>query len=152
MTRNRKWMLLVILSIVTAYIATAVAASPWMLDTPLYTYRMQQASSEMNFLPATMNNFTYMTEKGFTLVDVEGCCEATLFAMPLGTGVYSCYYSTCGGETCSSTCYTYCGQYSCMLTCPSTCFTCDDPTCPLTCYTCPDTFFCTCDPWACPEK
>ena len=45
----------------------AVGARPSTSDTPLYTLRMEEASSEMNFLPTEMNTFTYTAEKGFTV-------------------------------------------------------------------------------------
>ena len=46
---------------------TAVAAKPSAPDTPLYTFRMEEASSEMNFFPKQKSNFTYTAEKVYTV-------------------------------------------------------------------------------------
>jgi hypothetical protein len=103
---------------------------------------MEQQCSEMNFLPTPVNEFTFAAGEGYILeyaVFGEGCGIT-----PLDTGVWTCYYSTCGGDTC-------------YLTCPESCYgTCNDPTCPVTCddptciYTCNHP---TCDPtcfdWTC---
>lgn len=65
MNKNRT---LVVVSIVTASLAAMiVTATPQLFNTPLYTFRMEQQSSEMHFLPTEMNTFTYATEKGFTV-------------------------------------------------------------------------------------
>jgi hypothetical protein len=121
---NRKKMLIAVTNMALVFlVATFVTAHPSTSNTPLYTLRMEQASSRMNFLPTTMNNFTYITEQGYEAnYDVLGCCGGI---EPLDTGVWTCYYSTCGGPTC-------------WLTCPASCYgTCYDPTCPATCpYTC----------------
>lgn len=118
-------------------VAATVAASPWISsNTPLYTYRMEQASSEMDFLPTEKNDFTYTTEGGYNLnYDVLGCCDDQ---NPLiQTWQYTCeFYETC--DTCStcSTCST------CPATCPNTC----QNTCPYTCWnTCPVTCRNTCE-------
>jgi hypothetical protein len=150
--------------------AACVSASPSEHTTPLYTVRMEQASSEMNFLPTAVNGFTYNTRKGFT-VNHEGsaCCSAQL----LSTGsVDTCYgYSTCDGSyTCWQTCYGYthggatCLPSYCAWTCtPETCsptycsFTCVfidtcmgtcSSTCPSTCQTCLGQGY-TCDVTSC---
>jgi hypothetical protein len=91
---------------------TAVTARGWTLHTPLYRVRMEQASSEMNFLPTDMSTFTYTAEKGYTL---DYCAAGGCGVVPLATGPVG----TC--ETCE--------------------YTCDDPTCPPVClstfrYTC----------------
>ncbi|MBU7025511.1 MAG: hypothetical protein HXS48_01115 [Theionarchaea archaeon] len=129
---DRKMMVIAAISVAVASLAiTAVTASPWASDTPLYTFRMEQASSKMNFLPTEMNQFTYTAENGYTLdYEVVGYCSDV---KPLDTGVWTCYYSTCGGPTC-------------WLTCPASCYgTCNDPTCGSTCVTCPWTCGGSCD-------
>jgi hypothetical protein len=45
-----------------ALLAVTVTASPWSSNTPLYTYRMEQVSSKMNFLPTEQSIFAYTTE------------------------------------------------------------------------------------------
>ena len=120
---------LVIISVGIAVCITAVVtASQYTVDTPLYTVRMEKASSKMNFLPTAVRGFMYTTEKGYILnCGSSKCLEGV---QPLDTGVWTCYYSTCGGSTC-------------YLTCPESCLgTCNDPTCP---DTCPDTCNPTCD-------
>jgi hypothetical protein len=106
-----------------ALLAVTVTASPWSSNTPLYTYRMEQVSSKMNFLPTEQSIFAYTTEKGCTL-------DYTV----LGSGhiqpAEKLTTRTCEGETCSSTC-----PNTCVDTCPNTC---SGATCPNTCdqYTC----------------
>lgn len=126
---------------------TAVTASSW-VNTPLYTVRMEQASSKMNFLPKTVEEFTYTVENGYTLsFNVAGYDGVS----PLAT------WKTCTGPTCDETvCIgTMCGGYTCANTCPDTCNpTCNEPTCPDTCPdTCQPTCPFTCDdptcPWTC---
>ena len=120
----------VVSAVLVFIMVSAVMASSWTTYSPLYTLRMEQASAKMNFLPTEKDIFTYATEKGFDLnYSATGeCCGAVT---PLETGVWTCYYSTCGGETC-------------VLTCPASCYgTCNDPTCPVTCSTC-DTCAVTC--------
>jgi len=98
---------LAVISAVLLSLVVTFAATTSLSDTPLYTYRMEQASSEMGFLPAKMNEFTYNTEKGFELVFiVAGCCDVE----PCGDTWYwtcstsTCYRSTCGGVTCWNSC------------------------------------------------
>ena len=50
-----------------ALAVTCVTASTSLCNTPLYTFRIEQASSKMNFLPTAMNEFTSTTEKGYNL-------------------------------------------------------------------------------------
>ncbi len=150
--------------------AACVAASPSEYTTPLYAIRMEQASSEMNFLPTAVNGFTYNTEKGYT-VDYNSStyCSAQLLTTSSNDTCYG--YSTCDGSyTCWQTCsgYTH-GGYTCQPTCyvwtctPETCditycaFTCVavdtcmgtcSATCPSTCETCMGQGY-TCDATSC---
>ena len=138
---------------------TAVAASPKRgVNAPLYTFRMEQASSNMNFLPTAVNAFEYTTEKGYVLdCDTGGCC--TNGGVVYDTGCYTCPDDTCEHcptyfpaqtcdytcpETCPVTCHETC-PVTCEHTCPYTCkLTCAD-TCPYTCEsTCPETCLVTC--------
>ena len=172
---NKRHMIIIgALSGVFAVLAvTAVAAGSSPSDTPLYTVRMEQASSGMNFLPTDVNGFIYSTEKGYTVnyctADTCGGGAQILNTMPGVTfcdtcfpecmttewtchGNYTCYY-TCQGPTCPLTCaptcpvtcYTCQGQgWTCDATgCQDTCSTCDQPTCPDTCWE-------TCDDPTCP--
>lgn len=148
---NRRQKLTAVMSVAVVSLAiTCVTASPWTANTPLYTFRMEQASNKMNFLPTAVNGFIYSTEKGYALnYDAAGYCGAT----PYGTydtcgecttieiTCWSCWYTclnTCP-NTCENTCVSTCG--TCAQTCPSTC----KNTCPNTCWnTCPNTCWATC--------
>jgi hypothetical protein len=146
---DRRTVFIVVVSAIAVLLAiAAVSAHTQTTNTPLYTVRMEQASSKMNFLPTKVNEFTYITQKGFTLNhDVTGeFCGAN----PL-TGPGTCG-ETCPETICGSTCET-CPQHTCSATCPYTCddptcpYTCDDPTCSATCpYTCSATCPATCNP------
>jgi len=126
---NRRKMVIAEVNVVIVVLTVAfVASGSLAANTPLYTVRMEQASSKMNFLPTERSNFVYTTEEGCNLnCNAVGCCNG---AKLLGTD-YTCYLTipcvTCNGGTCSYTCPYTCGN------------TCDDPTCPDTCpYTCDD--------------
>lgn len=131
------------------FAVTAVTASAWAFDTPLYVVRMEKASSKMHFLPTAVTEFTFTTEKGYNL---DYCAAGSCGVIPLSTTPYStcetcdtcwtCPFTVCTclvscGGTCEETC-----PDTCPETCPDTCpYTCDDPTCPDTCehtcwYTC----------------
>lgn len=117
-----------------AVLMVAAAGSLQTLNTPLYTYRMEQMSSEMNFLITAVNDFSYTTEKGFTLIGECSPCGSEALFNPLTIG------STC--VTCSDpTCFT------CPVTCFPTCEpTCEQSTCIPTCgvsvCVCPTGAFC----------
>ena len=135
-------------------VATSVSAASWTM-TPLYTYRMEQASHTMNFLPTEMNKFTYTAEEGYMLNhNAVVCCSSVV---PLITGgVNTC--DTCDQPTCWSTC-----PDTCEPTCPNTCMgatcsTCTQPTCetceetcPYTCSTCSSTCWNTCSGYTCKD-
>ena len=110
--------------IVTLAVA-CVAATSQLSATPLYTVRMEQASSKMNFLPTAANEFMYTSEKGYTLsYDAAGWCGAHF----LNTGDPTC------PTNCPDTCNPTCDNPTCPVTCHETCNpTCDNPTCPVTC-------------------
>ena len=118
----------------------------------LFTYRMEQTSKEMKFLPTEMKGFTYSAEKGYTL-----SYEAT----GKNAGPLAPYTSnTCDEDMCtptnSGTCYDTCPR-TCVDTCLSTCpSTCNQETCN-TCYrtcrnTCGHTCLNTCDRPTCIES
>jgi hypothetical protein len=125
---------------------TAVTASSWKpLNTPLYTIRMEQSSSNLNFLPAEVKNFTYSAERGYNFgYDAErGYCS---YAEPLAT-ITSFGCNTCEPECLPSeysTCCSTCG-YTCVSTC-STCVSTCSSTCVNTCRTCVGTCPNTCAP------
>ena len=100
--------------------ALDVMANPQISDTPLYTFRIEQASNEMNFLPTTVNTFTYLAEEEYTLE--YGPPELRDSTNPLSTFEWTCIDSTCG-NTCN-TCY------SCWLTCEASKRTCPSTSCP----------------------
>ena len=109
--------------------------------TPLFIFRMEQASSEKSFLPTEKNAFTYITEKGYNLT-YQVCGGCSFNAAPLEPpteGEVTCD-NTCP-STCKNTCPATCLS-TCANTCVSTCYTCVS-TCPLTCvstcYTCVST-------------
>ena len=65
---KKQVMYIVVVSITALFLAVvAVTAHSQPLNTPLYTFRMEQASGEMNFLPTEKNTFIYTSEKGYTL-------------------------------------------------------------------------------------
>ena len=158
----------IVFSVTLAVIAaTTVKASSSISNTPLYTVRMEQASSGMNFLPTQVNEFTYITEKGYSVnYATLGYCGVSPFSTGDTCEPDTCELETCEDptcpwtcwQTCSYTCNPTCNSSTCLNTCPSTCRTCP-PTCPLTCEptcreftcvktcapTCPDTCWYTCE-------
>ena len=128
MNRIKKRALTALIGVaVISLVITSVAASPKISgNTPLYAFRMEQASSKMNFLPTAVNGFVYTAEEGYNFnYSATGCCGDV---KPLDTSdatptcALTCYPTSC---TCWQTC-----PYTCAATCPVTC---DDPTCPNTC-------------------
>ena len=113
---------------------TVVAASPKSrVNAPLYTFRMEQASSKMNFLPTAVNGFVYTAEEGYNFnYSATGCCGDV---KPLDTGdatptcALTCYPTSC-------TCWQTCDDPTCPNTCPVTCV----PTCTGSC--CQSCIFC----------
>jgi hypothetical protein len=105
------------------FFAAVVTASFYAAsNTPLYNYRMEQASNKMHFLPTDMNTFAYNTEKGYN-VDFEVTGNPDDGIMYTWQSPWTCVFSTCNYtcQTCDGpTCVT-CG-YSCGGTC-DTCIT-----------------------------
>lgn len=174
MNSKQKLMSYIVVIAVSALLAvTAVTASAWRPShTPLYTMRMEQASSEMNFLSTARNSFAYTTGRGYELnCNVAGYCgagpagEVSVSGPCIQTECYTCWptcVSTCSTcvstcpSTCSSTCGNTCGNTcddsTCGNTCPNTCGSTCGNTCPSTCvstcvtcvYTCWGTCAATC--------
>ena len=132
---NKKWVVTAVISVTAVSLVIACAAArPWTSATPLYTVRMEQASSEMNFLPTEVNRFIYTTEKGFNLNYI---CSGCFSAQPLEVTSGRTCEGTCIEPTCDNTCPSTCAS-TCGATCGDTCgFTCD--TCASTCDTCDET-------------
>lgn len=158
---DRKLALIVVASTAFAVLTVAtVTATPWISDTPLYAYRMEQASSKMNFLPTQVATFTYNAEKGYTLsYEAAGFCSAEPLA-PTGEEIETCWPECTTNEyTCPNTCEWTCFMSTCPVnTCSQTCYTCPENTCnstctsPYTCHlsTCVSTCNPTCNsPWTC---
>jgi hypothetical protein len=106
---------LVLIGAAVVFLAMACVSARTSPSTPLYTMRMEQASSEMNFLPTAVESYNYTAESGYSLN-----CTVTEYrggATPLGTEF------TCGGDTCQPTCLPTC-RPTCWDTCPKTCVTC----------------------------
>lgn len=161
-----KWKMLgVVLSTASVLlVATTIMASSWTQNTPLYAFRMQQMSSEMNFLPTAVSGFVYTAYGGCILncdalgehcstgyggVPADESVEEACQGPETLNGGETCSYTIC--STCENTCITCAGQETCdggptcELTCPRTCLTCYE-TCRITCfYPCPATTD-TCDP------
>jgi len=138
MNSKQKLMSYIVVIAVFALLAvTAVTASAWRPShTPLYTMRMEQASSEMNFLSTARNNFAYTTGRGYELnYDVAGYCVAGLAGEVSVSG--PCFETECSTcwPTCVNTCSNTCVN-TCLYTCVSTCRTCV--------YTCWNTCAATC--------
>lgn len=94
---------------------TAVTASTQSVHTPLYRIRMEQASSEMHFLPTEANTFTYTAEKGCSLDYGAASGIAVLSAeIPAATGM-TCEY-TCDDPTCPAVCLST-FRYTCTPPC-----------------------------------
>ena len=129
--------LLASLSVALAFLAaSAVAARPQTSSTPLYTFRMEQMSHGMNFLPSERNTFTYTAAKGHT-VAYDAVQE-----MYCGGFDGIDYIDTSPISTCH-TCYKTC------KTCGETCNTCDPPACETSHYTCGHTCGYTCEKHTC---
>lgn len=139
---KKKMSLAVVSAIAVSCVIVVATASSLMADTPLYTLRMEQASSKMSFLATEMNGFTYTAENEYTLnQEVSGCCGS----ITLDTGVWTCEPNTheMSCKTCDScitcdTCFHCVTQDTCDTcdTCDYTCVNTCPATCPFTCLTC----------------
>ena len=144
---RKKALLIVAGAAITLLAITAVTASPRLSSTPLYTFRMEQASSNMNFLPTEQNQFVYTAESGYSLnypINCS-CCGGPVPLKPLTcntcdeqmceepTECFGTCYSTCPGTcgtTCQgSTCDTCSGDTCDATSCQNTCSTCNQYTC-----------------------
>jgi hypothetical protein len=67
MNGKQKTSIVVASIIVVSLAATCVTASSQTSNTPLYTFRMEEVSSEMNFLSTEVSEITYNTQNGYTL-------------------------------------------------------------------------------------
>lgn len=141
---DKKKMSVVMIGVVLVALGVTVTASS-VSHTPLYTFRMEQVSDKMNFLPTEVNGFTYTSEKGYVLnYGLTGFCKNVepLLTVPIIT----CPINTCP-DTCPNTCATCStcqGQPTCPYTCQDTCdgLTCEgscEGTCEVTCSTCEGT-------------
>ncbi|MBU7040064.1 MAG: hypothetical protein HXS45_04595 [Theionarchaea archaeon] len=114
-------------------IATYAAAAP-SITTPLYRYRMEQSSSKMKFLPTSISEFLYTTEKGWEL---DYCLLGDCTASGIGPNTQNilCPYTmtpTCSPDTNCLTC-----PVTCLESCPDTCReTCNGTATCETCFTC----------------
>lgn len=157
---DRRKMVIAEVSVVSVVLAVAfIASGSLAAHTPLYTVRMEQASSKMNFLPTERSNFVYTTEEGCNLdFNAVGCCNSAKLLDTVDTCCLTTPCVTCNGDTCSVTC-----PATCPNTCPNTCYTCpytcNQPTCvgdtceDPTCGTCvpggPTCVYNTCTPTKC---
>lgn len=155
---NKTKISLVVCSVAIVSLAVAAVTANPSINTPLYTLRMEQASSKMNFLPTAVNDFTYTAEKGSTLnYNVSKYCSFVVPLAPTGSGGGETCWPQCNTtqptcstceETCPSTCSNTCSS-TCPNTCPVTCITCETcegPTCENTCQpTCPWTCWQDCE-------
>jgi hypothetical protein len=118
---NRKILFIIAGIAVASVTVAAVTAIPLTYNTPLYTVRMEQISSEMNFLPTEMNDFTFTAENGYNLNYIPEYCDV---------GSYDTYARTYDGS------YTCWGYYTCPFTCNSN-ITCYSTCRPTACAPCP---------------
>ncbi|KYK36382.1 MAG: hypothetical protein AYK19_01165 [Theionarchaea archaeon DG-70-1] len=119
---NRKKVSIAVVSMAVAFLAvTCVTASRQTSSTPLYTFRMEQASNRMSFLPTTVNEFTYNTRDGYTLnyelgtdSDVGFCIPQSWnpFCTEWGTWECTCFFPACFPSR-HLDCCTWWGDYTC---------------------------------------
>jgi hypothetical protein len=101
--RNKMISISVVSIAIVALAVTAVSADFSKQSTPLYTYRMEQLSNKMSFLPTEINDFAYNAKGEYTLdYEVSGA-NGAVPAGPVSWGRITC--GTCD-PTCWSGCYT----------------------------------------------
>ncbi len=124
---DKRKLSIAVISVTALLAVTFVTAAPLASKTPLYTYRMEHASSKMNFLPTTMNGFIYTAGRGYTVNYNNFECSECGGGGANPLAPYTC--STCDWEICDGTiCPT------CTYTCPGTCwYTCVATSCPPKC-------------------
>ena len=122
MNRIQKRASIVVASVSIMSLALAcVTANASPSNTPLYTFRMEEASSENSFLPTAVNEFTYNTKNEYTLS--WGLVTDGSFPFSRPGGVFELWYPTqyWREHTCSkydSTCW---GLTCDIITCSCTC-------------------------------
>jgi modification target Cys-rich repeat protein len=137
---DKKWTIVLISAALVSLAIACVTATSSACRTPLYTVRMEQQSSKLNFLPTEVSQFAYTAQKGYNVdYHVAACC----YAAPLSTSPASTCNPSCF-DTCEDTC-----EDTCFETCEYTCSTCTDPTCPATCPATCSTCNPTCDEPTC---
>jgi len=63
---NKEKIAIAVVCMTATFLAlNCVTANPRTSYTPLYTFRIEQASSEMNFLPTTVNEISYDATNGY---------------------------------------------------------------------------------------
>lgn len=105
---NKTQKMLAVVAVIGVVLASGVTASS-SPSTPLYTLRMEKESYRMNFLPTTVNEFTFVTEKGCTLSVGSGVGNTPCSSTP-----------TSPQHLCEMTVETSC-PLTCIVTCPVTC-------------------------------
>lgn len=152
MNRIKKRALTALIGVaVISLVITSVAASPKISgNTPLYAFRMEQASSEMSFLPKEKTTFVYTTERGYTLnYDTAEACNvwgSNYRVQDFPQMVLDTAHATCFSHTCLHTCWESTCQHSCHGTCRFTCWNTCIPTCYGTCVlTCQQSCWLICD-------
>ena len=132
--KGKQVIVVICIAIFTAVITVVASSSSF--STPLYTIRMEQASSKMNFLPKEANQFIYTAINGHKIFyDIK---SNGIFDDPPESQYDTCVMTECD-YTCGLDCQTIeecptgdpetCEGTSCTPTCESTC---DDPTCEFT--------------------
>lgn len=111
----KKKLYLALMGVAVISLAVASVSARTSPSTPLYTVRMEQASSELNFLPTVVNDYNYTAEPGYNL-------DYYVLGNEGGAPLLETE-STCEGSTCQETCPQTC-RYTCIDTCPKTCATC----------------------------
>jgi hypothetical protein len=108
---------LVMSAVLVSFVILVVTASSLASSTPLYTVRMEQASSQMHFLPTAVTEFTYTAAPGVELNYTV--MESNSIRGPNTQGTcLTCLIETCQGDpTCESTCEFTCDPH--CLTSPT---------------------------------
>lgn len=131
---NRKKVSIAVVSTAVAFLAvTCVTASRQTLNTPLYTFRIEQASSGMSFLSTAVNEFSYNTRDGYTLN-----WGFVIDRRPISLFILNTYRQETWCEPRDDD-PGICPDPTSELTCPYTCKDTDQFTCPDTCGFCPPT-------------
>ena len=88
---------------IVACAVVAVSATFPGANTPLYRFRMEQISNQMNFSPVKMSGYTYTAEGGYTLhYEVSGSEGSVIPAGDKSWDILTC--STCVPTNCGGCC------------------------------------------------